>query len=108
MIKNIFKDEPVDIIDIVDNERFLYYELIALKKEVKKNRKEFEKEKSKYNQVFGMTAKIEKDYIPITRLDIMTEKVKKEGYASVDIIEKEKIKYALEILYQLRFKLSGE
>lgn len=61
MIKNIFKEEPIDIIDIVDNERFLYYELIALKKEVKKNRKEFEKEKSKYNQVFGMVVKLQKE-----------------------------------------------
>lgn len=43
MIKNIFKDEPIDIIDIVDNERFLYHELIALKKEVKEVKKLYKK-----------------------------------------------------------------
>lgn len=79
-----------------------------MKKDIKKIRKEFEKEKSKYNQVFGMTAKTEKDYIPITRLDLLAEELKNKGIASIDSEEKKKISYALGILYRLRFKLKGE
>lgn len=99
-----FNENPISLVDFIDNERFFYNKIVELENDIIQLKKS---EKRLSNQIYGMTVK-QKDYIPIKRLDLMTEKIREKGYASADIIEKEKIKYALEILYQLRFKLEGE
>lgn len=108
MIKSNFKDEPVDILEIVENERYLYTEICELKTNIKKDRKEFEKAKRKFNQIYGMTFKKQQDFIPISRLDLMIKKLKEKGITSIDIEEKKKIQYAVGILYQLYFYMKGE
>ena len=101
MIKSNFNDEPIDILEIVENERYLYTEICELKENFKKG-------KRKFNQIYGKIVKKQNDYIPISRLDLMIKQLREKGYTSPDIIEREKIKYTLDILYQLRFKISGE
>ena len=101
MIKSNFNDEPIDILEIVENERYLYTEICELKENLKKG-------KRKFNQIYGKIVKRQNDYIPTSRLDLMVKQLREKGYISPDIIEREKIKYALDILYQLRFKLEGE
>lgn len=43
MTKYIFKDEPINVLDLAHNDRFLYKELIALKKEIKEVKKLYKK-----------------------------------------------------------------
>lgn len=43
MIKSEFKDEPVDILDMVRNEIYLYTEICDLKKELKEIKKLYKK-----------------------------------------------------------------
>ena len=93
MIKNIFKSEPINVLDLAYNDRFLYNEIIKIKKELKVIKKR------KFNQ---------NDYIPVSRLDLMRKKLIEKGVNSTDLEEKKKIQYTLGILYQLNFKLDGE
>lgn len=43
MIKSEFKDEPIDILEICENERYLYVEICELKKELKEIKKLYKK-----------------------------------------------------------------
>ena len=43
MIKNIFKDEAINILEIIENERYLYIEICELKKELKEIKKLYKK-----------------------------------------------------------------
>ena len=52
--------------------------------------------------------KIQKDYIPMSRLDLMRKKLIEKGRNSLDLEEKKKIQYTLGILYQLNFYIKGE
>ena len=61
--KSYFILNPSGKLDMIDNERYLYKEILELKENIKKNRKEFEREKRKYNQIYGMTARKQNDYI---------------------------------------------
>ena len=108
MNKNIFKNDPINVLDLAYNDRYLYKEICELKQNIKKNRKQFEKEKRKFNQIFGMTVKKQNDYIPIGRLDLMIKKLREKGIISTDLEEKKKIQYTLGILYQLFFYMKGE
>lgn len=59
------------------------------------------------------TPEFEENYISKDKIkgkieELKKEKLREEGYSAVDIIEKQKIKFALDVLYQLYFKLSGE
>lgn len=93
-----------EITEVVSKDR----EIIILQKVIKKQQKRNKKLKRKLNQIYGMMIKKQMDYIPVTRLDLMTEKLKEKGIYSIDSEEKKEIKYALGILYQLRFKIEGE
>lgn len=43
MIKNIFKNEPINVLDLAYNDRFLYNEIIQIKKELKEVKKLYKK-----------------------------------------------------------------
>ena len=101
MIKSNFNDEPIDILEIVENERYLYTEICELKENFKKG-------KRKFNQIYGKTVKKQNDYIPMSRLDLMRKELLEKGRNSLDLEEKKKIQYALGILYQLYFYKKGE
>ena len=105
MIKSKFYYEPVSLLEMAENERYLYVEICELKRKIKKNRKE---NKRKFNQLYGETVKKQKDYIPMSRLDLMRKELIEKGRNSTDLEEKKKIQYALGILYQLNFYIKGE